>query len=76
MKKLIEYGIMMRHSFIARVFLGLATSVAGFGLSACALEEPVRPNIILIIADDLSWADIGCYGNSYHETPNIDRLAT
>lgn len=34
-----------------------------------------RPNIILFIADDVSWNDIGCYGNNVVKTPNIDRLA-
>lgn len=34
-----------------------------------------RPNIILIIADDVSWDDIGCYGNTAIRTPNIDRIA-
>ncbi|MCD6050227.1 MAG: atsA 22 [Verrucomicrobia bacterium] len=34
-----------------------------------------QPNIIIILADDLGWADLGCYGNTFNETPNIDRLA-
>jgi arylsulfatase A len=34
-----------------------------------------RPNIILIFIDDLGWNDIGCYGNSFVDTPRIDRLA-
>lgn len=34
-----------------------------------------RPNIALIIADDLGWGDLGCFGNNDVQTPNIDRLA-
>ncbi len=37
-------------------------------------KEPVRPNIILIMADDIGFSDVGCYGSEIH-TPNIDRLA-
>ncbi len=35
-----------------------------------------RPNVILFIADDVSWNDYGCYGNKAARTPNIDQLAT
>lgn len=38
-------------------------------------EAAVRPNIIFILVDDLGWKDLGCYGNVWHDTPNIDRLA-
>ncbi len=34
-----------------------------------------RPNIALLLVDDLGWSDVGCYGHKYHRTPNIDRLA-
>ena len=34
-----------------------------------------RLNVIFILADDLGWSDLGCYGNTFHETPNLDRLA-
>jgi arylsulfatase A len=34
-----------------------------------------RPNIVFILADDLGWADLGCYGSDLHETPKIDQLA-
>ena len=33
-----------------------------------------RPNIILILIDDMGWRDLGCYGSTFYETPNIDRL--
>jgi len=49
-----------------------------FFLSAFAIPHSsfsAQPNLILILADDLGWADAGCYGNSFNETPNIDRLA-
>lgn len=34
-----------------------------------------KPNIVWIMADDLGWGDLGCYGQQYIRTPNIDRLA-
>jgi arylsulfatase A len=34
-----------------------------------------KPNFVFILIDDLGWADVGCYGSTFHETPNIDRLA-
>ena len=39
------------------------------------IDAAERPNIVLILADDLGWADLGCYGNTFNETPNIDRMA-
>jgi arylsulfatase A-like enzyme len=34
-----------------------------------------RPNFVFILVDDLGWADLGCYGSTFHETPNLDQLA-
>jgi arylsulfatase A-like enzyme len=55
--------------------------ILGFFLSVTLLSgaEPnpggTRPNVILFIADDVSWDDLGCYGSKNARTPNIDRLA-
>jgi len=50
---------------------GAAGSVAGgFG------SVPARPmNVVFILIDDMGWADLGCYGSRFHETPRIDRFA-
>lgn len=51
------------------VFLALAAG------GAQSQTTRVRPNIILIVVDDLGWADVACNGSTFYETPNIDRLA-
>ncbi|MEM6391911.1 MAG: sulfatase [Planctomycetota bacterium] len=33
------------------------------------------PNLLMILIDDLGWADLGCFGSTFYETPNLDRLA-
>jgi len=54
-----------KHSILIGLFIGL------FG---CSEPESKRPNIVLIMADDIGISDIGCYGSEI-ETPNIDLLA-
>ena len=46
-----------------------------FALTSCNLDVNDKPNIIVFIADDVSWDDIGVYGNDQVVTPNIDNLA-
>ena len=53
----------------------LAASAAAAGLSAVPARAMPQPNFLFIMADDLGWADAGCYGRSDIATPHIDRLA-
>jgi len=60
----------MRLRFLSRIAVLAAGSVA-----ALAATAGTRPNIVFIVADDLGWSDLTAYGSSFHETPNLDRLA-
>lgn len=65
---------MNRREFLSG--LGAAAMICGFGPIDRAMAAPARkPNFIFILMDDMGWADLGCYGSKYHETPNIDKLA-
>ncbi len=47
---------------------------ASLSLSA-SVSAAERPNFVFILADDLGWGDLGCYGHPHIQTPNLDRLA-
>lgn len=46
------------------------------GLISPGFAAAEKPNIVFILADDYGWADLGCYGSTFYETPNLDRLAS
>jgi arylsulfatase A len=63
---------------IRRSFIRVAAAVPVLGLApAFSMSKTVKkPNIIYIMADDLGYAELGCYGQTKIQTPNIDRLCT
>ena len=50
-------------------------SIIGFVGEPVGNSEPQRPNILLIVSDDVGYADIGVYGSREIPTPHIDRIA-
>ncbi len=54
---------------------GIIAGLAVAALIAPVAAEPGRPNVIIILADDLGWGDLGVYGAHHIDTPNCDRLA-
>ena len=60
--------------WLALAAMGLVLTFVGFSPLAGAAEPPKPPNVIVILADDLGWADLGCYDSDLHETPHLDKL--
>ncbi|MCF3650641.1 sulfatase-like hydrolase/transferase [Synoicihabitans lomoniglobus] len=55
-------------------FLHLFPALLGVALAFGVSSRAERPNMVLILADDLGINDLGCYGNNFYESPHIDRL--
>lgn len=64
----------MRKTHLLQTAIAAVCLVAGMSLSA-AESTPRKPNIVLVVADDLGWGDIGYHG-SQAKTPNIDRISS
>lgn len=65
---------MIRKSLLTQVLILLLLPTCG-GTERAEDETPGKPNIVFILADDLGWKDLGCYGSSFYETPYLDRFA-
>ena len=59
---------------LAALALLAGALLAGNATRAHAAAPP-KLNVVLILADDFGWTDLSCYGSTYYESPNIDKLA-
>ena len=64
---------MRRRAFLAAV--GATGAAAALGRAAPAGPARRKPNIIYIVADDLGYGELGCYGQKWIKTPSVDRMA-
>ncbi len=71
---------MDRRGFLEAVGAGaLSLALPGQPLrpaESATIDLHKKPNIFFILIDDMGWPDLACYGSKFHETPNIDRLAS
>lgn len=64
---------MQRREFLRKnVWGAIGASLSGAGSAARGAK---RPNFVFFLIDDLGWADLGCYGSEFYESPNLDRFA-
>ncbi|QDT96926.1 Arylsulfatase [Gimesia aquarii] len=76
MNHFIPVGILYyKGTFIMKYLVAIMLCFFFFPLLTKAEERAVKPNIVLIMADDLGYGDLSCYGSVNCQTPNIDRLA-
>ncbi len=64
----------MRINIMKRT-LSILTALLMAPTAAFSAADEGKPNILFIMADDLGWRDLSCYGSTFHRTPNLDKLA-
>lgn len=58
-----------------KIIHGISLLVTASAATAFQMQAQQKPNIVFFLADDLGWRDLGCFGSTFYETPNIDQLA-
>lgn len=56
------------------ILVKLFAALAILMVSSVSAALPEKPNILMILVDDLGWSDLGCQGSTFYKTPNIDKL--
>ena len=65
----------MNKTYITIALLSPLACTAAMGAKKAKANNQQKPNVIIILADDLGYGDLGCYGAKNVETPNVDKLA-
>lgn len=65
----------MRHGRKLTAFIFVLAAIAASPVAQAADVSAKKPNVVFLLADDLGWTGLRCFGSDFYETPNLDRLA-
>ena len=68
------YQKLLNHLFVGCTLISGTQTV--FAETSTPTPTGTKPNVILILVDDMGWKDLGCMGSTYFQTPNIDKMAS